>query len=410
MDDFHSFCGAGLPAKPAATSVAARTAGANLTRFGVFLHDMGRIAVISAFNCHNYGMYSVDLAAEQFFNELGLPFTQIVTQQRTRTGRLQFHLRRQPSEFAVFDRVVYWGDFLNNPMWGAVDYSHREVQRHGVTGREQAGKNWQELYLNLKRYHPALRVFAIGGCFLGAAGTGLERFRRPLEEFLQSAELVMPRDEPSFEMVQRLAPAGRVRQGMDCAWLLPVEPARKAAASSHFICFLGRTLRRRQPRLAGELARATGLRAVWIDWLNLRPPRFLAHWNFSRMRRLIAGARFVVTDTYHLAVNALNQGIPTICLYDAKQSAEQGTCGDAKKRALMEEAGLAAQLVDVGEPGSLARRIRERLAASDPAEAAAAFAQIAQRRTDFRKFLRQALGKTAPTESAVNSCSRVEVN
>lgn len=410
MDDFHAFCGAGSPDKPAVTSVATRTAGENLTRFGVILHDMGRIAVIAAFNCHNYGMYSVDLAAEQFFNELGLPYTQIVTQQRTRTGRLQFHLLRQPSEFAVFDRVVYWGDFLNNPMWGAVDYSHREIQRHGVPGPEEARANWQELYLSLKRHQPALRVFAIGGCFLGAEGPGLEGSRRPLEEFLQSAELVMPRDEPSYDMVQRLAPGGHVRQGMDCAWLLPVEPTRMAAASSHFICFLGRTLRRREPRLARELSRATGLRSVWIDWLNLRPPRFLAHWNFARMRRLIAGARFVVTDTYHLAVNALNHGIPTICLYDAKQSAEQGTCGDVKKRALMEQAGFASQLVDVGEPGSLAQRILERLGASDPAEAAAAFAQIAQRRKNFREFLRQALCETDPAEAAVNSCNRVEVN
>jgi hypothetical protein len=336
-------------------------------------------------------MYSVDLAAHRFFCELGAPFTPVVTQKRTRTGRLRFELIRDPAEFAGFDAVVYWGDFLNNPMWGAVDYVWREVRRHKVRDAQNAWENWCALYLELKRRLPALRVFAIGGCFLGADGTALSRAHAQFKEFVEGAELVTPRDERSLEIVRQLAPGGRVQPGMDCAWLLRFPPRPNAGDSSHFVCFLGRTLRRQKAKFIGELARRTGLRPVWVDWLNLRPPRFIAHWNFERMHRLIAGARFVVTDTYHLVVNSLNRGVRTICLYDAAQRETDGTCGDAKKRALLKQADMDSMLVDLRGQESLASRILERLESVNPVAETEAFEKIAHRRESYRSALQAAL-------------------
>jgi hypothetical protein len=178
---------------------------------------------------------------------------------------------------------------------------------------------------------------------------------------------------------------------MDCAWLLPFAPRADTSDSSYFVCFLGRTLRRQSRRFLGELARRTGLRLIWVDWLNLRRPRFIAHWNFERMHRLIAGARFVVTDTYHLTVNSLNRGVRTVCLYDAAQRESDGACGDAKKRALLEQLGMASMLVDLRAEESLASRIAERLESLDPQVEAEAFVNIARRREDYRATLLAAL-------------------
>ncbi len=364
---------------------------------------MAGIAVISAFNCHNYGMYSVDLAADHFFRELGLPFTHVVTQRRTRVGKLRFQLLRRPEDFAGFDRVVYWGDFLNNPMWGAEDYANREMRRHGVRDPATGLANWSELYLNLKRHHPAVSVFALGGCFLGADTRTSQPTRDHLVDFLQSAELVLPRDGKSLEIVRELAPVEHVRPGMDCAWLLPFGPKPQVSESRYFVCFLGRTLRRQHKRLAAELAKATGLQPVWLDWLNLRLPRFVAHWNFNRMHRLIAGARFVVTDTYHLVINALNRGVRTVCLYDASQSPTAGSCGDVKKQVLMEESGFASMLVEVAGSVPLAQRIHRRLQTCDEQAESASFARLAQRRSEFRRELRAALMAHAQPQPAIGS-------
>lgn len=352
---------------------------------------MPGIAVISAFNPHNYGMYSVDLAAHRFFGELGVPFTPVVTQERTRTGRLRFELLRDSARFAEFDAVVYWGDFMNNPMWGAGDFVAREAKRHHVHDPQRAWENWCELYLNLKHQHPKLRVFAFGGCFLGADGPALARARTQFQEFIRSAELVLPRDERSLAIVRQAAPGGHVLPGMDCAWLLPFAPRAENSNWSHFVCFLGRTLRRRSRSFLRELARRTGLRPIWVDWMNLRQPRFIAHWNFERMHRLIAGASFVVTDTYHLTINALNRGVRTICLHDAAQGETDGTCGDAKKGALMTQTGMASMLVDLRAKGSLADRICEKLEGVDARAEAAAFENIDRRRKDFRETIQAAL-------------------
>lgn len=360
---------------------------------------MPGIAVIAAFNPYNYGMYSVDLAAEHFFSNLGAPFSPVVTQCRTRTGRLRFRLLRDPDDFAEFDSVVYWGDFLNNPMFGADDYVTREARRHKVRDPEQAWENWCRLYLQLKQRHPQLRIFALGGCFLGADGPALARTGGAFQEFIQSATLVTPREARSLEVVQRLAPAPHVVPGMDCAWLLPF-PAQPAppTAAPYFVAFLGRTLRRQNHGFLDELARRTGLRMVWIDWNNLRPPRFLAHWNFERMHRWIAGAQFVVTDTYHLVVNALNRSVRTICLYDAEQRGSDGTCGDLKKQALVAQAGAAARLVEVRDPASLSRRIQEQMEACNSDVAKRAFENIAHRRHDYVTTLRAALKSSPPVQ------------
>lgn len=359
-----------------------------------------RIAVISACNPYNYGIYSADLAAHRFFGELGVPFTQIVTQQHTQAGRLRFELVRDPAHFAEFDAVVYWGDFLNNPMFGAREYVDREARRHQVHDPQQAWENWCALYLNLKRRHPALRVFALGGCFLGADGPALPRAQVQFQEFIQSAELVTPRDDRSLAIVRQLSPGSAVRPGMDGAWLLPFAPRVQTAESPYFVCFLGRTLRRQSRRFLRELARRTGLRLVWIDWMNLRRPRFIADWNFERMHRLIAGASLVVTDAYHLTINALNRGVRTVCLYDPRQSEAEGTCGDAKKRVLLEQSGMASMLVDVQGEAPLADRIWERLAAVEPQAEADAFANLARSREAYRATLLAALKQPAIFKAA----------
>lgn len=362
---------------------------------------MSRIGVISAFNPYNYGMYSVDLAAHHFFGQLNQAFTPIVTQRRTRVGRLSFELVRDPAQLGAFDTLVYWGDFLNNPMWGAGDYGPREISRHRARDAAQAWADWLALYLQAKQRHPHLRVYALGGCFLGADDPSLAHARDALREFVVTAELVAPRDPRSFEFLRSLAPQGPLIQGMDNAWLLPFDPAPGPATPGHFVHFFGRTLRRAPKAFIDDISRTTGLRPVRVDWMNWRRPRFVAHWNFMRMHRAIASARFVVTDAYHLVINSLNRRVPVVCLYDAEQSASDGSCADAKKRILMEQLGLQAWLVDVqaGEP--LDQRVLQSLQQLSDADAETAWEGIDQRRAAYRSVLSSALG--SPLGSARQS-------
>jgi hypothetical protein len=349
-------------------------------------------ALITAHNPRNYGMYSVDLAAEAFVGELGLPATFAVTQGRGRTGRLQFERLRDPAALAGFDTVVYWGDFLNNPMWGAGDYAGREFRKYGAATRAEGFERWRALYLDVRRHHPAARVLALGGCFLGA-DRAAPAARKALAEFLEGAELVAPRDERSLEIVRALAPGAPVVPGIDLAWLLRPPPPPAGTGGGHFVWSLGRTLKKGPKRWIREVARRTGLRPVRLDWLNQRRPRFFAHWNYERMVRLVAGAEFVVTDTYHLVINSLLRGVRAVCIHDSAHAEGDGTLGDAKKPLLLQQVGMPELLLDVrGEDlGALAARVHDRVQAFGRAELSAALARFEPRREAFRRLVADAL-------------------
>lgn len=354
--------------------------------------DLTGIAVISAFNPDNYGMHSVDLAARQFFADIGLPVTHVVTQERRRTGGLRFRLVRSPRDLASFDTIVYWGDFLNNPMWGAQDYVDREVKRRWSPTREAAWENWCSLHLDVKRRSPDARVFGVGGCFLGADGPEFTAAGTRFLDFVRSADLLLPRDEGSLETLRRLVPEARVEPGMDCAWLLRHPPAPDRSRSDYFVCFLGRTLRGRDRGFLGELARRSGLKPLWLDWLNLEKPRFIADWRFRQMHRRIAGARFVVTDTYHLVINALNRGVPAICLHDGTQIRQDGTLGDQKKNLLMAQLGLPWLLVDVARTSDVAAAILQAVDACTGTAFTSALQTLNGQRECYLQGLRRLFG------------------
>jgi len=351
---------------------------------------MAATAVISAFNPLNCGMYSVDLAAEQFFGWLRLPVTQLVTQDRLRTGRLRFRLLRSPGELAAYDNIVYWGDFLNNPMWGERDYVPREVKHGWSRSAEAAWVQWRSLYLEARQHAPQARVFAIGGCFLGADAGTTRPLGDSLRGFFDSAELVTPRDGRSLQVARAIAPAARIEAGMDCAWLLDPPAARRGRRGGYFACFLGRTLGEGDRGLFHEIGRRTGLKPVWVEWLRLGKSPWLADRRFRRKRRLLAGARFVVTDTYHLAINALNCGTPVVCLFDGSRQGQDGTLGDYKKLALMEQLGLADWLLEVSDAQRLAARIVERVGAMPAAGIDGLLAGFFARREGYRQRLREA--------------------
>lgn len=352
---------------------------------------MTRTAVISAFNPLNSGMYSVDLAAAQFFDGLDLSVTHLVTQDRVHVGRLRFELLRDPAGLAGWDNIIYWGDFLNNPMWGKHDYVPRELKHGWASSAEQAWKQWCALYLEARQYAPRARIFSIGGCFLGADAHDNGSAGEQLRGFLNDAELITPRDERSLELVRSIAPGAPVEAGMDCAWLLDPPAPTRLRRSSRFAVFLGRTLKDHDHEFIRTLEARTGLKAVWLDWLKLGKAPRRADRHFRDMRGLLVEARFVVTDTYHLTINALNCGTPTVCLYDGQKKTQDGTLGDYKKFALLEQLGLLDWLVDVSDPHNLAERIALCMESASDEVFAAAMTAFRARRDRYRHRLREAL-------------------
>jgi len=363
---------------------------------------MSRIAVVCAYNPRNSGMYSVDLAARHFFASLGIDHELCVTQNRTKVASLRYRLVRSVDGLRGFDSVVYWGDFLNNPMWGAGDYAEREVKRHRASGSIEGFERWRQLYLQAGAGLPiSTRIFSFGGCFMGMEPT-LEdaSVRASMGEFVQRASAVVVRDPLSFEALSRLdGGSSKVSLGFDCASLLM--PARGPAAwrGRYFAHSFSRSLGVEAARaLVEAVERETGLRGIAVDWLFARWPKRFTHAKFTLHLTLMRHARFCLTDTYHFAINSLSQGSLPLCVV-RDEPAVSSTLNELKKVALFRMVGLEAALLPIpGEPMHAASALDIRLTAQGAAHAVSRLhacddwrAGFSQRQADLQGQLRRHL-------------------
>jgi hypothetical protein len=362
---------------------------------------MSRVAVVCAYNPRNSGMYSVDLAARHLFASLGVDHELCVTQNRTKVASLRYRLVRSVEDLRGFDAVVYWGDFLNNPMWGAGDYAEREVKRHAAGGLSEGFENWRRLYLQAASGLPqSTRIFSFGGCFMGMESCLQDAsVRAAMREFVQRASAVVVRDPLSFEALSGLDDGGStVSLGFDCASLMPTRgPA--GWRGRYFAHSFGRSMSAAAARaLVGAVECETGLRGVAVDWLFARWPKRFTHAKFALNLALMRHARFGLTDTYHFAINSLSQGSLPLCVV-RDEPAVSSTLNELKKVALFRMVGLESALLPIpGEPMHAASALDIRLTAQGAAHAVSLLnahddwrSGFAQRQQDLQGQLRRHL-------------------
>ena len=287
-------------------------------------------------------MYSVDLGARDFFKRLGVEYDLFVTQERLRVGALRYRLLRELDELRGYDTIVYWGDFLNNPMWGQSDYAQRDVTRHGVGSLSEGFDNWRRLYLpNQDTLPDSTRVLALGGCFIGMDGALADAsLKASLRQFIRRSTAVVVRDPASFEMLPGATDADpHVSLGFDCASLMR-SPRQAWWRGPYFAYSFGRAL---SSENASELVRRveglTKLRGVPIQWLGQTRPKRFRHARFAANLALMRHARFCLTDTYHFAMNSMSQGSLPVCVV-RDEPAVPSTLNELKKTMLIRMVGL----------------------------------------------------------------------
>ncbi len=382
-------------------------------------------------NGRNPGMASVDLAAKSVLNGLGPVATtywrlwdqsewqgvaggsHITSDGRfydPDTGLTYEPLRHRIDEALKSDLLIYWGDFHHLAAY------QRDAAR--ILGTSLGIENPNEFvsrHLLLKHQStPTLaRVFSYGTTLghnapLDYAGT----YGVDLANFLARSRQVWLRDPYSATIAQQARthnPASCF--GVDAAFLLPA--ANLLPNDGSLGVYVGRSaLRPEAVALFGRaFAKHMQLRPEWIDWG--REPAFWPMGSRSRFRlawpglehgrvnprptqrmriygEVLAGSRHdaepvaqppapellrqlsrhevILTDTYHLAVNAWRVGTPAICIVDTPtrvwsvNSGEPGNSRD-KRRALYSMIEALPLLVDgpslFGCANSAAARIGE---------------------------------------------------
>lgn len=307
-----------------------------------------RIGVVCAFNVSNAGMYSVDLAAYQFFTKLGANFDLIVIQSRHKAekekyGRIPFRIVRDPAALSEYDLIIYWGDFLNNPVYGTGDFARREVRLYGTSDTDEGFSFWKKIMLG----DPSGKVpsISVSNNMQGLpSDPGVDP--EMSEIYASRFSSIFPRDPLGTQRVKSFSPAANVGQGIDAAFLLDHSALgieTRPERNNTFCTFFARSKIKNVDQIVAETETRTGLKAVSIDsWFNCGAGR--SDRVFKEMISTMSRSHFIISDTYHFCVNSLTLGIPAVAI--GRETDDQvGTLGDHKKRTLFDMFGLGKSYV-----------------------------------------------------------------
>jgi hypothetical protein len=301
-------------------------------------------AIICAYNPRNTGMYTVDLAATTFFKNLNMEADLYCFQTRffkdhVASGSLKIKVIRNLNELKHYKSIIFWGDWQNNPVWGLNDFSTREVSRGYTNNIDEGFANWLNLYLPLKKDF-SQKIYSFGNSFLGItnflSNTSNDNKTQISERFSQAFDFVLPRDHQSYEELKLLFPSIKMEDwGMDLTVLNnfdEINSLKQPSKNLDFSYFFHRSsLHKNNIRsiIKNTHLLSSNCPSEIKNWLKI--PRIFPSFSIRNNFNIISSSQFLITDTYHIALNALNMGTPTILIGENEDQSLHSCCQNKKK-------------------------------------------------------------------------------
>lgn len=312
-----------------------------------------KIAVVLAHNWANSGMYSVDLAAFRFFESLGCVVDYFVASGARphslfKSGQIPIYHISDAGPLTRYDRVVYWGDFTTSPYYALEDFKAQIQTYEGGVSTVEIFKRWGEIFLMRGRKIPGQRLFSFGQNFQTLSAVASRVDLKSLAPFYERFDLIMPRDTVSMgELRAHLTsiPGGALVQGCDAAFVLPDIPTAALSRDPKKIgVYFGRTKMDNPRDVLAEIEKRGYEPVMLKQWLSL--PRNNFHETFLAMSATMSGCACLLTDTYHLAVNAIRMGLTPVVIGDAA-GAQTSTVSDFKKRVMLRDLGAEELYMEI---------------------------------------------------------------
>lgn len=296
-----------------------------------------RYAVICAAHTGNSGMYSVDEAARHFFGQRDADYTLFVAQKDKRGNFDSYEFLTDLKHLDSYTHIVYWGDFLNNPAYGYQDFARRSKKWGLAKTHAEAVVQWKRVF-SPRSAIPGVKIYSVGSNFQHNFAEVTPKATHLLKRLERSFEKLYLRDTFSFQNLTRhvsFPNIEKVALGMDCAFLQePPIMKNDEDISGTFAYYFRRSKLKDTSRLIRILEETTGLQGVELkSWIPLPTGRWED--SFNALKGEINRSSFVLTDTYHVCVNAMHSRRPVVGV--GRQRGQQvGTLGDFKKRVLFE--------------------------------------------------------------------------
>lgn len=322
---------------------------------------MKKLAIICAYPVkHNIGMLTVDLSAYAIIKRYGFnvdcvfytygDFEQPEFENRTYLPFKYKNILKNKDEFLSSDAFLFWGDFIHANSY-RIDLEFRKISI------EEIEKLTNIYFLSSVSDKLLKKAVVFGGTIItnSAQDDCKKEYRDMYVRFFSNAGSVLFRDAISTAKISHIR--GRENAfGCDCAFLLEDNDLKELKNFSRKTdkkgigLFLGRSPGKLQAILfAKYLSWKLGTTCSWISWLHsglrVRLIARIAGFDVPKIPpspvevlSRLSGYEFIVTDTYHLCINAWRMGIPAVCVGKGASSLKT-TLNDKKKEVLYEMYG-----------------------------------------------------------------------
>ncbi|MFE9450008.1 hypothetical protein [Streptomyces sp. NPDC006739] len=312
---------------------------------------MARVAVITAPNIgyRNTGMLTVDLAFESLRRRMSTAVDATwYTLHPPETAPLRecargtdFPFRFQPlaenlDALAGHDAVVFWGDFLHARHYLAQDATNRLLD-FGVADDRDAARVLLNRTLLLADQPDGLlaRTLSYGGTILHNTQSDYEdkEYGPLFSRLMTRSHRVWMREPISAARIARLrgdrtteyfgSDAALLSRPGDLARLPGTAWSQEVPDGGAIGVFLGaRTeIPAWLPAFCQDLSERFGAPLEWLPWFDRDIPSPIRHittrpggHTVGDLVRVLPRYRLVITDTYHLCVNAWGAGTPVVCV------------------------------------------------------------------------------------------------
>lgn len=252
-------------------------------------------------------------------------------------------LTKKYEEMLSADRIIYWGDFLH--------MSHYHVRKAnqlydaGLFESYNLALEFVQKVLLLKNEDIDIQNKAISfGTNQMLDGT-IENLKEPyntdLKTLIKNSKAWLPRDLYTANLASIIRNANDFTQGVDCAILAWSNLFEKEvnfnkttiSGSGKIGCFFGRSTSRylKLSIFSKKMAKKNNSKLIWIPWINREGRSNKMKEKLYQFRvddtksgneldfndiQWIKTFDFIITDTYHFAVNCWASGTPAICVAD----------------------------------------------------------------------------------------------
>ncbi len=313
------------------------------------------VSVICAYNPNNTGMYTVDKAVSDFFenhSDVELVFYIVGDAGKSRDGEgdiVYKSLTDSYNDVISSDIILFWGDFICSYDFWVGALIPRMIS-HGVTADFESSIEFLYKYILLEGADDSVfsKVIIYGTTIVADDSTSLccERYFRSMCRLIKKARLVCFRDALSYARFTFLG-SPVLKLVPDCAMLNANKYPLGLGGNNRIGVYIGRSEKLEQLKfvsLARSIKKKVKMDVEWIQWFprKTRDKRlsFLISGSVSDERpkpsQVVNGLYqydLIVTDVYHLAVNSWARGVPAILIgYGARH--EKGTLGSKKKEML----------------------------------------------------------------------------